>query len=377
MTWRLHRLRTVSTVDVVVAISLAIAAQVEIWYPALAPGTSAVTGSKPILCASALLITLPLAVRRVAPLVSATLVMAATAAQVRLTESPDGLTGLVAVVLAAYSIAMYGGRRTYVGGLVVILGIAGMSTDVGNGAFAAIALGAAWIAGQSLQRRTARVGHLERERGVAVLAATEAERARIARELHDIVAHRVSTIVVQAQAADAQLVSDPEAARAGLQAIDETARQALGELRALLGILRREGEVSGRAPQPEVSQLPAMVEQARATGQPIEFVVAGTPRPLPSAIGVALYRIAQEALTNVLKHAPGAPATVTLRYCADAVEVDVSDAGPGAGVGNAGFGLVGMRERVGVLGGTLSSGDRPGGGFAVRARLPTADWDAS
>lgn len=374
---RLAALRNLPVVDVAIAVSLAIAAQVEVLYPALAPGTGDVTGSRPVLCLTAALLTLPLAARRITPLTVATVAMVAATAQARLTDPPEGLTTLVALVIAAYSVAAYGERRTVLpGALVVLLTVAGVSTNSGDVAFSAVLLGVAWIGGRAFRRRTARVDELEEGRLAAVAGAATAERERIARELHDIVAHRVSTIVVQAQAADAVLATDPDAARDGLRAIDETAREALGELRALLGVLRHDPATSDRAPQPDISRLPAMIDQARAAGQPVEYVVDGPPRPLPATVALAAYRIAQEALTNILKHAPGAAATVTLAYTPDAVEIVVSDAGPGSANGHQGFGLAGMRERVGYLGGTLESGNRADGGFAVRARLPTDRWDA-
>ena len=201
------------------------------------------------------------------------------------------------------------------------------------------------------------------------MAAAE-ERARIARELHDVVAHSVSVMVVQAQAADRVLEGDEPAARELLGSIETTGRQALSELRRLLGLLRR-FEAADLAPQPSLRHLDGLVAQVRDAGLPVELVVHGEPPPLPPGVDLSAYRIVQEGLTNALKHAGRAHARVVVRYTPGEIQLEVADDGAGNGVGAAaGHGLAGMRERVAMYGGELESGPGATGGYVLRARLP-------
>jgi signal transduction histidine kinase len=212
-----------------------------------------------------------------------------------------------------------------------------------------------------------RAGRLEHERQVAV----EEERARIARELHDVIAHSLSVMIVQAGAGEQVAKRSPERVVEPLRSIQETGRQALSEMSRLLGMLREGGEELGLAPQPGVGDLEALVEQTREAGLGVELVVEGARRSLPPGLDLSAYRIVQEALTNARKHAGDARAEVRLCYRADTLEIEVLDDGPGSGNGvGGGHGLIGMRERVAVFGGSLETGPRPGGGFAVRAVLP-------
>jgi signal transduction histidine kinase len=208
---------------------------------------------------------------------------------------------------------------------------------------------------------------LERQAEQAVAA----ERARIARELHDIVAHHLSVVVLQAAGARA---SGKPADRA-LQKIERSGREALTEMRRLLSVLREPREEVGLHPQPGVGELAALAESVRAAGLSVDLVVDGDHGALPAAVDVSAYRIVQEALTNVLKHAGPAHAEVAVGCADGAVMIEVTDDGPGAAaVGEAGGqGLTGMRERVAIFGGELRAGPRPGGGYAVRARLPLGD----
>ncbi|MEU7564434.1 sensor histidine kinase [Streptomyces fradiae] len=246
----------------------------------------------------------------------------------------------------------------------------------------------AWVLGDSMRTRRAylaqleeRTDRLEREREAQAKVAVAAERARIARELHDVVAHNVSVMVVQADGAAYVLDSSPEQARQALETISSTGRQALAEMRRLLGILRTgEPEEAGEyVPQPDVQQIEDLVEQVRTAGLPVQFTVEGTPRPLPSGVELTAYRIVQEALTNTRKHGgPDAGAKVRLTYFDDGLGLLVEDDGRGAaqemyvdgGADGRGHGLIGMRERVGMVGGTLDAGPRPGGGFRISALLP-------
>jgi signal transduction histidine kinase len=226
---------------------------------------------------------------------------------------------------------------------------------------------------RELEERAAR---LERERDAEAQMAVAAERARIARELHDVVAHNVSVMVVQADGASYALDSSPERTREALAAISATGRQALAEMRSLLGVLRSASSLPDQAdlgPQPGIDQLSGLLEQARATGLPVSFTVEGVPRQLPQGTALTTYRVVQESLTNARKHGgAGVTAVVTLRFCEDEVAVVVTDDGRAtqkAGDGQ-GHGLIGMRERVELFGGTVTAGPKPGGGFRVVATLP-------
>ncbi|MEU8707328.1 sensor histidine kinase [Streptomyces sp. NPDC048565] len=246
----------------------------------------------------------------------------------------------------------------------------------------------AWVLGDSIRTRRAyfsqleeRAARLEREREAQSKVAVAAERARIARELHDVVAHNVSVMVVQADGAAYVMDSSPDQARQALETISGTGRQALAEMRRLLGVLRTgDSEESGEyVPQPDVGQIEELVGKVRETGLAVDFKIEGTPRPLPSGVELTAYRIVQEALTNTRKHGgPDAGASVRLVYFDDGLGLLVEDDGRGAphelyedgGADGAGHGMIGMRERVGMVGGTLDAGPRQGGGFRISALLP-------
>jgi signal transduction histidine kinase len=225
---------------------------------------------------------------------------------------------------------------------------------------------------QEAQERAARA-EAERDRESAQAAA--GERARIARELHDVVAHHVSLMAVQAEAAASLLPGRPEQARQSVEIIGDTARQALTELRRLLGVLRGPGEDLQTEPSPSLGELGAVLEQVRGTGLPVDFRVEGTPCVLSPGVDLTAYRIVQEALTNTMRHAPAAHAAVTLSYEPGYVTVSVANTASAAAHrpargGRAGFGLAGIAERVASCGGSLSAGPTLAGGFAVTARLP-------
>ena len=203
--------------------------------------------------------------------------------------------------------------------------------------------------------------------------AVEDERSRITRELHDVLAHSVSVMTVQASAVRRLLTPEQEREREALLTVEETGRQALAEMRRLLGIMRTDDEVAALAPQPGLGTLPELVEQVRQSGLPVELTVEGQPVELPAGVDLSAYRIVQEALTNALKHAGPAHAWVSVRYAGDDVEIEVENDGASEGESDgAGHGLVGMRERAALCGGELHSGPRPGGGFRISARLPVA-----
>jgi signal transduction histidine kinase len=225
-------------------------------------------------------------------------------------------------------------------------------------------------------RRTEQVRRAEeraqRSEEEARSAAAE-ERNRITRELHDVLAHSVSVMTVQASAVRRLLTPEQEREREALMTVEETGRQALAEMRRMLGIMRSDHEVAALAPQPGLGTLPELVEQVRQSGLPVELSVEGRPVTLPAGVDLSAYRIVQEALTNALKHAGPAHAWVSVRYAGDDVEIEVENDGASDGAGDgAGHGLVGMRERAALCGGELHSGPRPGGGFKISARLPVA-----
>ncbi|MEU2899336.1 sensor histidine kinase [Streptomyces sp. NPDC088106] len=246
----------------------------------------------------------------------------------------------------------------------------------------------AWVLGDSIRTRRAyfaqleeRAARLEKERAAQAKVAVAAERARIARELHDVVAHNVSVMVVQADGAAYVLDAAPDQAKKALETISSTGRQALAEMRRLLGVLRtgEHQEAGEYVPQPDVRQIEDLVGECRGSGLPVDFKVEGTPRPLPSGVELTAYRIVQEALTNARKHGgPGVGASVRLVYFDDGLGLLVEDDGKGAphelyeegGFDGQGHGLIGMRERVGMVGGTLDAGPRPGGGFRISVLLP-------
>ncbi|MDK1341767.1 sensor histidine kinase [Streptomyces sp. 378] len=254
--------------------------------------------------------------------------------------------------------------------------------------FMTVPFALAWVLGDSIRTRRAyfaqleeRAARLEKEREAQSKVAVAAERARIARELHDVVAHNVSVMVVQADGAAYVLDAAPDQAKKALETISSTGRQALAEMRRLLGVLRtgEHQEAGEYVPQPDVRQIEDLVEQCRGSGLPVDFKVEGTPRPLPSGVELTAYRIVQEALTNTRKHGgANAGASVRLVYFDDGLGLLVEDDGKGAphelyeegGFDGQGHGLIGMRERVGMVGGTLDAGPRPGGGFRISALLP-------
>ncbi|MEU3662205.1 sensor histidine kinase [Streptomyces sp. NPDC032940] len=264
----------------------------------------------------------------------------------------------------------------------------GIAGNIALTVFQAVPFALAWVLGDSIRTRRAyfaqleeRNARLEKEREAQAKVAVAAERARIARELHDVVAHNVSVMVVQADGAAYVLDTAPDQAKKALETISSTGRQALAEMRRLLGVLRtgEHQEAGEYVPQPDVQQIEELVEQCRTSGLPVDFKVEGTPRRLPSGVELTAYRIVQEALTNTRKHGgPNAGASVRLVYFDDGLGLLVEDDGKGAphelyeegGFDGQGHGLIGMRERIGMVGGTLDAGPRPGGGFRISALLP-------
>jgi signal transduction histidine kinase len=314
---------------------------------------------------------------------------------------PSNVAGL-GVLVAIYTVAAHeplsdavAAAAIYIGGMFLsLLGAyqrAGATPDEFLAEFLVnlLALVLAWTVGVTIRTRRAYVAALEarnslleREREDNARLAVALERGRIARELHDVVAHSVSVVVVQADGAERLVETDPARAREALRDIAATGRQALAEMRRLLGVLREAEPDHARAPQPGIAELRSLAARVEDAGLPVELSVQGDERPLPASAALSAYRIVQEALTNTLRHAGPARARVILRYLPDALEVQVSDNGagqqPGPERGNTtpadggGHGLIGMRERVTLFGGELHAGPRPEGGYAVVARIPTS-----
>jgi signal transduction histidine kinase len=330
----------------------------------------------------------PLLWRRSYPSLVLLVVAAAFGVKILLGFNP-GIAGL-GLLVAMYSVAAYefGVRR------LVFLSIAGLSFIAGfilfgvtgNPRSFAITIPslffvAAWLIGDYLRTRRAyvaqleeRAARLERERDQDRRLAADEERTRIARELHDVVAHDVSVIAIQAGAARAVQATRPEAAAQALGLIETTARETLIELNRLLGVLRgNNGAAPDRRPQPGIGQLAGLVEELRAAGLEVDARVDGEARPLPPAVDLSAYRIVQEATTNVLKHAHARRVDIRVHYAETMLALDIRDDGVGNGadpVSAAGHGLIGMRERVALFGGELRAGRNPAGGFSVHARLP-------
>ena len=331
--------------------------------------------------------TLPVMWRRRAPM--AVLLLTAFAAVIYEAAGFRSGLGPFGVLVALYTVAAHCDRvRTAMaaGIAAVAIGIvfatARWEVDLGSIISNALIFGSALLIGDNLKTRRAYVASLqeraeraEQNREEDARRAVAVERARIARELHDVVAHSMSVMIVQAGAARRVLQGDPERAGTALSEIEATGRQAMTEMRRLLGVLRDEQEsVPALAPQPSMRNMAALVDQFRVAGLDVRLDVVGDEIDLPPGVDLSAYRIVQEALTNALKHAGPASAVVTVCYTDDRVEVEVCDDGRGAAAGaaaeGAGHGLVGMRERVDLFGGVLRAGPQAGGGFAVLARLP-------
>ena len=391
-----------AVLDAGLAVAVAGLTAVAAWRLRSPTGTG-IAGPPWLLAVLPLLIGAPLAVRRRAPLLMWTLLWAGISLQVLITrtapETADAIRWTeaeLALVLfvASYSVAAHSSLRRAVAGLAVMAPGAAifiLASHTSGGATRAIhevaggqprgaslffagASLAFWLLGVFVRARrqaaslAGRNAALQRQAERAVAA----ERARIARELHDIVAHHLSVVVLQAAGARAS----GRPAAAALEKIEHSGRQALTEMRRLLGVLRDPHDEPGLTPQPGISELAALADSVRAAGLPVHLVVDGDHEALPAAVDVSAYRIVQEALTNILKHAGRAHAEVAIGCAAGAVTIEVTDDGagiPAAGAQAGGQGLAGMGERVAIFGGELLAGPRPGGGFAVRARLPSGD----
>jgi len=334
------------------------------------------------------LATVPLAVRRRWPIPAMWAILAATVPFWVLDYNDDPLGP--ALLIAIYSVAAHVERpaslRHGAAGiaLVLVVGTVGVLIPEEDLPWLAIPaflvmFGTAWVIGDNLRTRRAYTNELESAAGRAQAQqdaeadrAVAEERTRIARELHDVVAHSMSVMVVQAGAARRVLDTDPERARDALAAIESTGRESLDEMRRILGVLRSDDEKASLAPTPTLHDFGRLVDQYESAGLPVAVTIEGEATDLSPSLELSAYRVVQEGLTNTLKHAGPAQAAVRLVYLPDQLEVHVTDDGRGASVApsGSGQGLVGMRERVEAFGGTLQAGPRVGGGFTVCAAFP-------
>ena len=321
-----------------------------------------------------------LAVRRQYPLIVAVVVTNVNF----LVNTENQFTTLLSLVLVAFT-AGYETRppRNYLGLALVVVPFLANIARVGlvpsDLAAAMVFLVGPWAVGVQSRMRAdrtdaaeSRAAHLERESELQAALVAAAERTRIARELHDIVSHSISVVTIQVQAVRRRLGPEHSAEAADLAQVEATARQALNEMRRLFGVLRAEGEQPDLAPQPGLTQLDALVDRARAGGIDVRLVVDGEPRPLPPGIDLAAYRIAQEGLTNALRHSGASEVTVSVHHEPESVKVQVRDNGHGLKrTENPGHGLVGVRERVALYDGTVDVANGPDGGVTLTATLPT------
>jgi signal transduction histidine kinase len=370
--------------DLLLAGALALGALIEVWT-ADALTTAEQLSSTPLVFVA----TLSLIWRRRVPLaVLAVLAISFFVGSLVIPLSGEDPTApAIAVAVALYSVGAHASGIRAAAGLVATLGfvIAAVANDPdpatpGSYVFFGLVVGGPWAAGRAIRYRRLSERRLERraasaERGreERARAAVAEERSRIARELHDVVAHAISVIVVQARGGRRSLADEPEEAREAFDAIEATGAQALAEMRRLLGLLRRDEAQLTLSPQPSLASLRSLAAQVSEAGLPVEVTVEGEQRELPPGVDLSAFRIVQEALTNALKHAGPATARVVVRYGKEALELEIFDTGSGLGSGDGGgHGLVGMRERATLYGGELTAGRRSGGGFGVRVRLPLA-----
>jgi signal transduction histidine kinase len=297
---------------------------------------------------------------------------------------PNGLITVLFGITAFVLMGMLRDRNQALAGLAFGIGVVAIvahndpRAGVGNFVFVSIVFSIAWLIGllvsrtfHEAERARERAARAEREREERAGLAVSDERARIARELHDVVGHSVSVMTVQASAARRLLRPQQEKEREALLVVEKTGREAMAEMRRMVGVLRRPEEAPALAPQPSLEQIETLVEHTREAGLPVDLRIEGEPVQLPPGVDLTAYRLVQEALTNTMKHARASSAEVVVRYGDGDVELTISDDGVGGADGDSGgHGLVGMRERVSVYGGELEAGPRADGGFRLRARLP-------
>ncbi len=367
----LRRLGDPKQRDRSLAVVLLIAAQLEIWLTADAGGYRLVAALiSPVVAAC-------VAVRRSYPAVAGVVAQGVVALAFTFWGNTQILGTSIGWFCALYGLTVWTTQRRFVAGAAFVFAsnVAAIAGPVGtlhkSMPFAVVTLVVMLLVRRVLGDRERRVRLAERERDLVAREAVVEERARIARELHDAIAHSVSMMVVQAGAERRTLDEPAGTTHEVLETIEQIGRGALNEMRRLVGMLRSDS-VDPLTPQPGLDDLSTLVTQVREAGLPVELRIEGERRPLPVGIELSAYRIVQEALTNALKHGGDAHATVDVRYGADTLELEIVDDGRGSAtqVVGGGHGLVGMRERVALYGGRLDAGRRQSGGFGVRVLLP-------
>lgn len=373
----------------VAALVLTLASQVELWFlwaPDPDEPELALSAGARLVAALALgALTLSLAMHRRLPLLSLAVLLPAIAFA---PAGPfDATIGLAVAVVAASFLAASSTRtrlELWLAGAIVVAAVAltrvvhpDSVAEPGDLLVLLVGIGGPYVAGAAVRLRREREAQLEQHarrleatRDADLAGAAAAERARIARELHDVVAHAISVVLLQARGARRSLDHDPAQARQALDAIETTASRALAEMRRLVDVLRPDDEPGALSPQPGLGDLESLVARVRETGLPVELRVEGDVIELPPGVDLAAYRVIQEALTNTLRHAGAAIARVVVRYRPAEIELEVVDDGTASADVAAGHGTIGMRERTALYGGTLEVGPRPEGGFGVLARLP-------
>jgi signal transduction histidine kinase len=374
--------------DLGLAGAVLLIAQLEIWLPLYNFNNR--VGPPGLAIAATTLTAVSLLWRRRAPLAVLAFVAAVTIVRALLGGGVTGLGFLAPILIATFSVSRFETRMRWplaaVASAVLVISSTAVNglleptqgTPAGFIAFAYLMLAVLWVLGRLLMAREVAAAQLvqhaellERDQEHRARAAVAEERARIARELHDVVAHSVSVIIVQAQAATAVLEQRPATARRSLDRIESTAREAMAEMRRLVGILDEDEASDVGAPQPGLAQMSELVATLRDAGPKVEVEITGEARDLSAGLDLAAYRVIQESLTNVLKHSGAQRVCICLRYAPTRFEIEVIDDGRGCGDRtDGGHGLIGMRQRVALYGGRLEVGDHEAGGFAVRATFP-------
>jgi signal transduction histidine kinase len=366
-------------IDRYLAAALIVLSQIELWVG------DAIPSPRPLAVPVSIVMCSTVAFRRRRPLLAGTIAMLCNITLILVAGTPGTAVALaIAWFCGLYAIAVWTDTRGFLIGLGVL--VAGnASTLIGDttGAkdtwlFTVIPIAAMLLVRRAVRDRqeradtlAARAELLEREQELHAQEAVVEERARIARELHDLVAHNVSVMVIQAGAERHALPEEQRSTREALGSIEQAGRQALADARRLLGMLRRDDDREELAPQPGMGQIDLLIEQVQRVGLQVTLAVEGEPRPLDPGLDLCAYRIVQEGLTNALKHAGRSRAEVLVRYAPTSLAIRIRDDGTGsAQLDGAGQGLIGMRERVGLYGGVLQAGPRECGGFEVNAELP-------
>jgi len=361
-------------VDWVLAAGLAVVGELEVWL-----GSGTITHHHRVAIGAGMVVLAALvAVRRLSPGLAGIAAALVGDVVAGIWVPPSSVSYGIAWMCSMYALTAWARRSLFVAGIVVFAAPSYVAAAFGFGPsgeveFTTVAIIVMLLVRRVLGDRERRAQIAERERDVAAREAVVEERARIARELHDAIAHNVSMMVVQAGAERRVLDGSRGSTREVLTTIEQIGRSALTEMRRLVGMLRSDAD-EPLAPQPGLADVPTLVTQVREAGLPVELRIEGERRDLPVGVGLSAYRIVQEALTNALKHAGDASASVSIRYGADALGLEIVDDGAGGAARSegGGHGLVGMRERVALFGGRFDARRSPGGGFVVRAKLPIA-----